>query len=175
MSNFKKWYEDHKDDILAAAWFIGMAAIGGVVGAKIASNKATANLDLERQKIADTLNKATSTLNNLNSRVDSAVQSVYASKAKESFERKLQEAATDQAIANAAKAAVKDKVDTALSKAISNAVEGACINDAVKEYIDDNSTYFNGKIIKTIRNIFDDEFADQIKDAVTEAVADAID
>ena len=174
MKKFKEWYEENKDGIVAVGLFAGFGIVAGFVGSKIGANHANMNLDIERTKLVDTLHEAKNTLNNLNSRIDSAVRTVYATEAKKAFECKLQDAVTNETITNMAKKAVEDRAIKAANSAAQEAIKNYDFDNVTKRYIEENSTYFDAKIVKCIRKIFDDEFADQIKDAVTEAVADAM-
>lgn len=165
-----KWVKDHEDTITLIIVLAGTAAVGGLIGGAMATNRANTNLANRERELNRVLSEAKNTLNNINSKVDSVVRNVYNQDAKRIFEQRLNDTITNERIVNYAKDAVKSGVTDILAKTAEKAVDKYDIAEVMKEYIDDNSAYFNRKIVKVINEIFDDDFAD----AVAEAVKDSL-
>lgn len=78
-------------------------------------------------------------------------------------------------IRRAAKNYIRDEAKDILEDEVERVVENSDVDEAIENYIDDNSTKFDSLIRKTITKILYEKFDDDFVDNVLQAVEDAID
>lgn len=159
--------------ILAA---VGIGVAGGVAGALLIKNSIDDDILDAQKEIDRVLSDAKSAVRNISSQVNEAVRNVYNEEASEVFKARLHDISDDE-INRLAERMVKNEVNSIVTKVATNAANNAVnrinVKEMVKDYIDDNSVYFDRKITKSIRDIFDDEFVDIITKTIKEKIKEA--
>lgn len=154
----------------------GAAILGGVIGAWFIKNNINNDIYHTQMELERELEHARSMVRDISGQVDTAVRSVYNGEAKKLFEARLNDISDDQ-IERLAEKMVKGEVNNIVTKVANNAVTNAInkinVKDMVQDYIEDNSVYFDRKITKTIRDMFDDDFQSEITSAIKEKIKEA--
>lgn len=148
--------------ILAA---VGIGVAGGVAGAWLMKNSINNTIFHKEMELERTLVDAKGLIRDISGQVDKAVKSVYNTEAKKAFENRLKTIDNDMLI-EWANDAIEANADDVLEKVL----DKVDAKSVVKEYIEDNSVYFERKINKGIRDLFDDEFVDDITEAIKEKI-----
>lgn len=148
--------------ILAA---VGIGVAGGVAGAWLMKNNINSTLFHKEMELEHTLVDAKGMIRDISGQVDKAVKSVYNTEAKKAFEKRL-DSIDNKMLVEWANEAIEANADDVLEKVL----DKVDAKSVVKEYIEDNSVYFERKINKGIRDLFDDEFVDDITKAIKEKI-----
>lgn len=148
--------------ILAA---VGIGVAGGVAGAWLMKNSINNTIFHKEMELERTLVDAKGLIRDISGQVDKAVKSVYNTEAKKSFEKRL-DSIDNKMLVEWANEAIEANADDVLEKVL----DKVDAKSVVKEYIEDNSVYFERKINKGIRDLFDDEFVDDITEAIKEKI-----
>lgn len=148
--------------ILAA---VGIGVAGGVAGAWLMKNSINNTIFHKEMELERTLVDAKGLIRDISGQVDKAVKSVYNTEAKKSFEKRL-DSIDNKMLVEWANEAIEANADDVLEKVL----DKVDAKSVIKEYIEDNSVYFERKINKGIRDLFDDEFVDDITEAIKEKI-----
>lgn len=147
---------------------VGIGIAGGVAGAWLMKNNINSGIFHKEMELERTLADAKGMIRDISDQVDKAVKSVYNIEAKKFFENRLKTIDNDMLI-EWANDAIEANVDDVLEKVL----DKVDVKDIIKEYIEDNSVYFERKINKGIRDLFDDEFVEDITKAIKEKIKEA--
>ena len=147
---------------------VGIGVAGGIAGALLIKNNINHDLLHKEMELERTLIDAKGMVRDISGKVNEAVRTVYNSEAKKAFEARLEKIDSEQ-LADWALESIEENADDVLEKALDN----VDMKKVIKEYIDDNATYFDRKISKAIYSMFDDEFADEIAKAAKEKIKEA--
>lgn len=151
--------------ILAA---VGIGVAGGIAGAWLMKNSINNTIFHKEMELERTLVDAKGLIRDISGQVDKAVKSVYNTEAKKAFEKRLNDI-DSKMLVEWANDAIEANADDVLEKVL----DKVDAKSVVKEYIEDNSVYFERKINKGIRDLFDDEFVDDITEAIKEKIKEA--
>lgn len=146
----------------------GAAILGGVIGAWFIKNNINNDIYHTQMELERTLIDAKGMIRDISGQVNKAVKSVYESEAKKAFEKRLNDIDSKMLVEWASEA-IEENADDVLEKVLNE----ADVKGIIKEYIEDNSVYFERKINKGIRDLFDDEFVDDITKAIKEKIKEA--
>lgn len=160
------------DTIMPFVVFGGFAIVGGIIGASIAKRQINTDISLQKIELNHILNNAKNLVDDISVQVNKVVKDVYESEANKAFERRLKDISNDE-LNDMARKAVKAEVTDVLTKAADKTLKNYDVKEAIKDYIDDNSTYFDRKIIKSIRDMFDDDFIDTVTEAIEDKIQEA--
>ena len=166
---------------------VGIGVAGGIAGALLVKNNIDDDIldaqeDLDRvladakAAVRSITSQGDKAVRDMSVQINKAVEQVYDNEAKEMLKARLNDI-PDSALNALAERMVKNEVNSIVTKVATNAANNAVnrinVKEMVKDYIDDNSVYFDRKITKSIRDIFDDEFVDIITKTIKEKIKEA--
>ncbi len=165
---FKVWWKKN--------WkYVCAAGVGVVIGGAIVGSKYSSILEYKEHQLDKTLSDAKNLLNNISSKVETTVRQVYDSEAKKAFEEKLNDVATNEQIVKVARNCIKTETNDILRDTAAKAMSRANADEAIKEFIDNNSLFVKRKIVEAINEQVTEAVSDGLTSLVNEAVEEYLD
>lgn len=154
--------------------YVAIGVAGGIAGGYFVKNGIENRLALKEARLDETITNAKKALKDISSKVDVTVKQIYETEAKKVFQEKLNDIATNEEITKVARNCIKTETNDILRNAAKQAVSKDNVDEAIKDFIDNNSIFVKKKIVEAIRDQIDEDFSKELMENIEEVIENAI-